>query len=107
MLRPILALSALAFAAAPAAAATYSAKPAAPVSESRIIARSIVWACGPEACVGSSEHSRPLVLCQGLAKKAGRIDSFVVNGRAIAPAELERCNAFARPSDDPALANAR
>ena len=107
MLRSALALSAFALAAAPAAAATYSAKPAAPVSESRIIARNIVWACGPDACVGSTEHSRPLVLCQGLAKKAGRIASFIVDGRAFAPAELDRCNASARASQDPALANAR
>ena len=107
MLRPVLALAALASVAAPAAAATYSAKPAVPASESRIIGRNIVWACGPDACVGSTEHSRPLVLCQGLAKKTGRIDSFIVNGRAIAQSELDRCNASARPANDPALANAR
>lgn len=107
MLRLLLALSASAFAAATAAAATYSAKPAAPVPESRIITRNIVWACGPAACLGSTEHSRPLVVCQGLAKKAGRIDSFIVNGRALDQAQLDRCNASARASADPALADAR
>ncbi|MGI8706374.1 MAG: CC_3452 family protein [Sphingomicrobium sp.] len=107
MFRKLLVLTGVALAAAPATAGTYSAKPAAPVSENRIIERNIVWACGPAACVGSTENSRPLVLCQGLAKKAGRIESFIVNGRAIAKAELDRCNAFARESSDPALANAR
>ena len=107
MLRPVLAASALALATAPAAAATYSAKPVTPASDSRIIARSIVWTCGPEACVGSTELSRPLVLCQGLAKKTGRIESFTINGRPIAAADLDRCNASARPIADPALANAR
>lgn len=107
MFRTFLALTGAALAAAPAAAGTYSAKPAAPVSESRIIDRNIVWACGPAACVGSTRNSRPLVLCQGLARKAGRIESFIVDGRAIAQAELDRCNAFARTGDDPALANAR
>ena len=107
MLRPLLAASALAFVAAPAAAATYSAKPVTPASESRIIARNIVWACGADACVGSTDHSRPLVLCQGLAKKTGRIGSFIVNGREMEPAELDRCNASARGTNDPALANAR
>jgi hypothetical protein len=107
MFKTLLALTGAALAAAPAAANTYSAKPAAPVSESRIISRNIVWACGPAACVGTTEHSRPLVLCQGLAKKAGRIESFVVNGRAIPQADLDRCNVFARASGDPELANAR
>ena len=106
MLRTIQALGLLILAAAPATAATYSAKPTSPASESRIATRDILWSCGPSACVGSTQNSRPLVLCQGLAKKAGRIESFLVNGQAIAPAELERCNASA-PANDKALANAR
>jgi hypothetical protein len=107
MFRPLLALASLAFTAAPAIAATYAARPAAPVQSGKIIGRDIVWACGPDACVGSTDNSRPLVLCQGLAKKAGPIDSFIVNGRAIADDELARCNASAKRSDNEALANAR
>lgn len=106
MLRLAQALSLFILAGAPAMAANYSAKPAAPTGESRIATRDILWSCGPQACVGSTQNSRPLVLCQALAKKAGRIDSFTVNGRAIGPAELERCNASA-PANDKALANAR
>ena len=87
------ALLVLALAPATASAATYSAKPASPVAAQRIIARDISWACGPAACQGSTDESRPLVLCQGLAKKAGRIDSFVVDGRAFGAAELDKCNA--------------
>ena len=107
MLRSILALSATALVAAPAAAATYSAKPATPANGAKIVARDIVWKCGPDACVGSTANSRPLVLCQSLAKKAGRLESFTVDGRSLDTAELERCNASARTSTDPALANAR
>lgn len=107
MLRSIVALSVAALATAPVAAATYSAKPAAPVEAKRLAARDFVWACGPEACVGSTQNSRPLVICQGLAKQAGRIDSFSVDGRPIAPNELERCNASAPTDKDSALANAR
>jgi hypothetical protein len=103
MFRPILALSAVAFAAAPAAAASYSATLAAPAT-ARIIARDISWNCGPAACQGSTQESRPAVLCQSLAKRAGRVDSFLVDGRAFSAAELDGCNAFARAAPKSALA---
>ena len=106
MFRPILALAAAALAGSPAIAATYSAKPASPKVE-RIAVRDMVWACGPQNCVGSTQNSRPLVLCQGLAKKAGPLDSFAVNGRAITAEELDRCNSAAPAADNSALANAR
>src|SRR5205085_7915246 len=92
MLRVVLGLSAAAFAVSPAIAATYSAKLAVPTSE-RFIARDITWNCGPDACQGATNESRPVVLCQSLAKRAGQIDSFVVDGRAIAAQELAKCNA--------------
>jgi hypothetical protein len=95
MLRLMLGLSAAALAASPAIAATYSAKLAIPTTE-RFIARDIVWACGAAACQGSTAESRPVVLCQSLAKRAGRVDSFLVDGRAFEAAELERCNASAK-----------
>jgi hypothetical protein len=103
MLRPILMLSALGLIAAPAAAASYSAKLAVPTSE-RFIARDIVWACGADACQGSTQESRPAVLCQSLAKRAGKVDSFLVDGRAFSAAELDRCNASAKVDAGKALA---
>lgn len=106
MLRMALILPAFAFLATPVFAASYSAKPAVPVSQ-RIIARDIVWNCGPAACQGSTDESRPVVLCQSLAKQAGRIDSFIVDGREFSAAELSQCNALAakaRPMAVKALA---
>ncbi|MCY7271091.1 MAG: hypothetical protein LH485_03420 [Sphingomonas bacterium] len=100
-------LAAAALAGTPAIAATYSAKPVTQPEASRIIARDISWACGPDACQGSTEESRPSVLCQGLAKRAGRLTSFIANGRAFGDPELARCNASAKggaPSSQ-ALAN--
>ena len=102
MLRPIFALSAL-MAAVPAGAATYSAKLAVPAS-GRVIARDIVWNCGPDACQGATDESRPLVLCQSLAKRAGRVETFIVDGRAVGSAELARCNASAKPPETSHLA---
>jgi hypothetical protein len=103
MFRPALALSAAAFIAAPATAGTYSAHPIVPTSE-RFITRDIVWNCGPAACKGATEESRPLVLCESLAKHAGRIDSFIANGRALSASDLDRCNASAKEQPGAALA---
>ena len=101
-------LTAAAFADTPAFAATYSAKPAVQPESARIIARDISWACGPDACQGNTAESRPAVLCQGLAKRAGRLTNFVANGRAFGEAELAKCNAFAKggAATSQALANA-
>jgi len=89
--------------AAPVAASTYTARLAAPAS-GRFIARDIIWNCGAAACQGATDESRPVVLCESLAKRAGRIDSFIVDGRAFAPAELEQCNASAKPQPGQPLA---
>jgi hypothetical protein len=95
MVRSAAFLLVLVLAVTPAAASTYSATLVTPVS-GRFIARDIMWNCGPAACQGATDESRPVVLCQSLAKRAGRIDSFLVDGRVLAPAELERCNASAK-----------
>ena len=95
MFRQLLVVSAAACAAAPVAAATYSAKPVVPTSE-RFIARDITWSCGPAACQGATNESRPAVLCQALAKRAGPIESFLVDGRAFDAAQLEKCNSAAK-----------
>ena len=103
MLRAALSIVSAALAAAPLSAATYSARLASPTS-GRFIARDIVWSCGPAACQGATDESRPAVLCQSLAKRGGRVDSFVVDGRAFSTAELDRCNAAARAQPARALA---
>jgi hypothetical protein len=103
MLRSTLALSVLALVASPAVAASYSATPQVPVS-GRFIARDIVWNCGPAACQGSTDESRPVVLCESLAKQTGRIDAFLVDGRAFTSAELQQCNASAKAPETKALA---
>lgn len=89
-------LTAAAFVATPAVAATYSAKPAVAPETGRIIARDISWNCGPEACLGRTQESRPAVLCQGLAKRAGQLSNFTVDGRAFDASELAKCNLSAK-----------
>jgi hypothetical protein len=103
MIRHTLLLSALALLASPAAAASYSAKLATPAS-GHIVARDINWACGAGSCHGTTAESRPAVLCQALAKKAGKVDSFLVDGRPFSDADLGRCNASVKADDGKALA---
>ena len=107
MFRSALTLAAVAMLAAPAAAANYSAKLANPSQAGRIAVSDVLWTCGEQGCNGSTKNSRALVLCQGLAKKAGRIEAFTVDGREIAAADLDRCNASARASTAQTVANAR
>jgi hypothetical protein len=94
MSRPVVLLALLAIA-APASAATYVGKPAAAATESKFVARDIVWNLAGGSYKGSTDESRPQVLCQSLAKKAGRLESFSVNGQAFADADLAKCNAVA------------
>ncbi|HLO19691.1 MAG TPA: hypothetical protein VK192_04270 [Sphingomicrobium sp.] len=103
MLRSVSLFLGLAIASAPAAAANYSATLAAPAS-GRFIARDITWNCGTAACQGATNESRPVVLCQSLAKQVGRIETFLVDGRSFTPAELERCNASAKAQRAASLA---
>ena len=103
MIRSMSFLIAALFAGSVAAASTYSATLATPAS-GRLIARDISWDCAGASCRGATDESRPLVLCQSLAKRAGRVDSFLVDGRAFSQAELDRCNASAKAAPTQALA---
>ena len=72
MPRALAFLAALALA-APATAATYTGKPATPVSEAKFVGRDIIWNQVGASYRGSTNESRPLVLCQSLAKRAGQM----------------------------------
>ena len=82
--------------AAPSVAGTYSAKPAENPAASRIVGKNIAWNCAGGTCRGATELSRPLVLCQDLAKRAGRIDSFVADGQPLSAEQLAKCNSSAK-----------
>ena len=99
--------AAAALLASPALAGSYTAQPAAAPTAKRIMGRDSAWTCGPAACQGKTELSRPIVLCQDLARRAGRIDRFTVDGQSLAAADLDKCNTVAKGSATaPALANA-
>jgi hypothetical protein len=97
--------TATALLAAPAMAGSYSAKPVAAPAATKIIGKDISWTCGSNGCQGNTVASRPLVLCQDLAKRTGRLESFSADGRALSSAELDKCNASAKDGAPKALAN--
>ena len=92
--------------AAPAFAGTYSAKPVAAPAASKIIGKDISWNCSADGCRGSTEASRPLIICEDLAKRAGRIESFAADGKELSTEQLAKCNSAARDGGVPALAKA-
>jgi hypothetical protein len=85
-------------AAAPAFAADghYRAEPAATTVAGRIVARDMVWRCGPADCVAPKGSSRPAVVCAVLVREVGPLRSFSADGQPLAAEELEKCNARAR-----------
>ena len=106
MARSLILLAALAVS-VPASAATYAGKPAVAATAEKYVARDIVWNNAGGIYQGSTNESRPLVLCQSLAKRAGRLESFTVNGKAVAESELAKCNAVAPAVAAPVLAEAK
>lgn len=105
MSRTAIAIVAVALAAPASQAATFAATTATP-SAARVVTRDIAWNCAGATCRGATEASRPVILCQGLAKRSGRIEQFAVDGRPLSAAELARCNAFAKGAAGPARARA-
>lgn len=93
-MRRLVILSALLLA-APATAATYQATPAAAPTEAKLIVKSIAWNRDGATYRGATEESRPAVICQGLAKQAGALTRFNVDGTDFTAAQLDRCNASA------------
>ena len=94
MTRIVFAFAAAAIA-VPAVAGTYTARPASEPT-GRIVTRDVAWANTAGVLTGRTDESRPAIICQGLAKRAGRLDRFEVDGRAFGPAELAKCNAYAK-----------
>ena len=99
-------IAAAALFAAPAFASSYSAKPVAAPETTKIIGKDISWACSVNGCTGSTEASRPVILCQDLAKRAGRIESFLADGKPLSAEQLDKCNSAAKGDAPASLAKA-
>ena len=91
----LLTIAALLAVPAAATAGNYAATPSAAAS-GRVITKTASWACGATGCTTATAASRPVVICQGLAKKVGKLDAFTTDGRALSADDLAECNAMAR-----------
>ena len=72
--------------------AYYTAKLAAPASDSRAVAGGVAWACEGTTCVANKTGARPLRVCRGLNRKFGEVASFTANGEELPAEELAKCN---------------
>ena len=79
-----------------AGGAHYRAEPANPPAAARLIVKDLIWKCGSGGCVAPRSNSRPAIDCSALAHEVGTLRSFTVQGQALDPAALEKCNARAR-----------
>ena len=89
---PFFAAAIVPAAAGAAGGSYYRAELASPAPKAKFVARDVVWLCDGANCSAGRGTSRPLIMCASLAREAGEVKSFTVNGAAIAPEELTRCN---------------
>ena len=55
-----------------------------------------MWNCATGTCQGATDESRPAVICQNLARTAGKVGSFLADGRAFSATEIDKCNTAAK-----------
>jgi hypothetical protein len=79
-----------------AAGSYYRAELATPPTADQLVVRGLIWKCGAGGCVAGRSNSRAVIDCSALARQVGTLRSFAVEGRTLAPNELEKCNAKAR-----------
>lgn len=98
-MRLFLTASTLLLAATPAMAQAngyYSATLAQPAAKSSLVTRNTIWKCDGATCVAAKNGARPQIMCELVAREAGALQAFVVEGNAFDAAALEKCNARAR-----------
>jgi uncharacterized low-complexity protein len=96
MIRAVAAILLSVAAPAAAVAAPSHAQPEQSAGAKKFVLKSTIWSCGDAGCSSPSIQSRPEIACALLAKKVGSLRSFSVSGAAMPPADLEKCNSFAR-----------
>ena len=79
---------------APASGPTMVARPATPAS-GIVAVRGGAFRCDITVCSARSSQSRPMILCQRLAKQVGTLEAFTVDGVRFDDRALAACNARA------------
>jgi hypothetical protein len=76
--------------------AYYVAKPAAELKKASIITRNTVWKCRDGVCLAPKSADRPAIMCELVAREAGKLELFTVAGAQMDAAALDKCNARAK-----------
>jgi len=70
----------------------YRAELAQPAGEATIIARGTAWSCQDTVCAAPKKSNlRPIHVCRHLAKKAGEVTRFTVEGVDFSAEEIADC----------------
>jgi len=78
-----------AVAAGPGYSATLEAALPAPKSE---IVNSVMWKCAGATCAAPDQGSRPVLVCQKVAKKFGTVARFTAPSGELSADDLAKCN---------------
>lgn len=74
-------------------AAGYSVKLVAPLAAPKqAIINDALWKCSGDSCVSGGEGSRPVLVCQQVARKFGEVAAFTAGSTALATEDLAKCN---------------
>jgi len=76
-----------------AGGAYYRAELVNPAGEDRAVAGGVAWFCKGNICVAERGKSRPVRMCQSLARELGPVAEFKVDGEALEAEQLSTCNA--------------
>lgn len=74
----------------------YVAVPSAQPTRTSFIARSTPFSLRDGAFVAPASPERAKIMCELVVKEVGKLNSFTADGAALAPADLDKCNARAR-----------
>jgi hypothetical protein len=56
------------------------------------IVSGVLWKCTAERCGAAADGSRPVMVCQRVAKAFGRVARFTTPTGALSAEEISRCN---------------
>lgn len=97
MIRSALLACLLISAPALAVAPHFQAEPIVQPAKNKVALRDTLWICAGGSCLAGESSSRPEIVCAVLARRVGKLRSFNVRGQALGAAELDQCNARAKP----------
>jgi hypothetical protein len=98
MLRSIFAAAAFGLIAAPAFASNaYTFETVKPVTETHIVAESVVWSCAGTTCTAELDRKAPTVrICKKIVKQVGAISALRNTKSELTAEQLAACNASAK-----------